>query len=165
MRPTYRIRQFILSLNPKVAAEETILLGKYLSSSQRELFWALDARDQRHSLNVFHQLAKQGYTERVLLQAALLHDIGKARGGLSVWHRVAIVILKEFWPAFWQRISSADEGGWRRPFSVYQRHGELGAEMIARTGGDPRLVELVRRHDTPGEDPLALALHEADEAN
>jgi HD domain len=165
LRPAYRFRQFVWALTARVTAGETALLEEYLSPAQRKLFMALDPRDQRHGLSVFRFLVERGYTEKTLLQAALLHDVGKARAGLGIWHRVVIVLLKALWPALWRKIGSADERSWRYPFWAQQHHGELGAEMIATAGGEPGLVELVRGHQTPGDDPLAIALHEADEAN
>lgn len=126
---------------------------------------AMELQDQRHSLNVFYQLSEAGHDDRELLQAALLHDVGKARAGLGICHRVAIVLLRAIRPGLVRGIGSADRRSWRNPFWVHQHHGQLGAELVARRGGSKKLVELVRHHQHPSAEPLAQALYRADGEN
>jgi len=74
--------------------------------------------DQRHSLNVYRTLLAEGQTSQDLLVAALLHDVGKAGGQLRLWHRVAIVLLRAFWPAALDYLSRGQARGWRAGFAA-----------------------------------------------
>ena len=63
--------------------------------------------DQRHSLNVLRSLRAAGHDEPALMQAALLHDVAKSTGGVTLFHRVAVVLLKIVRPD-WARSHGAD---------------------------------------------------------
>jgi len=55
--------------------------------------------DQRHSLAVLRTLLEWGETHPALLQAALLHDVGKAAAPLSPWERALLVLTEALCPA------------------------------------------------------------------
>lgn len=165
MSAAYRIRQFFDALHACVGPEELAILDQHLNPAQKKLFLAMELQDQRHSLNVFYQLVEDGYGDRELLQAALLHDVGKAGVGLGVFHRVVIVLLRALWPDLLKKIASPDRRSWGYPFWVHRNHGEIGADLIIKAGGTDKLVSLVRQHQSPADDPLARALYEADGAN
>ncbi|MCL5265086.1 MAG: HD domain-containing protein [Chloroflexi bacterium] len=165
MSAAYRVRQFIGALRASVEPRELDILDEHLRPALKALFLAMDIQDQRHTLDVFRYLVNRGCRDRTLLQAALLHDVGKANAGLGTWYRVAIVLFRAFCPALLAKLSSAESRGWRRPFWVHKHHGEAGARLVAQAGGDYRLVEMVRLHQSPADDPLLQALCEADGAN
>jgi hypothetical protein len=132
--------------------------------------------DQAHSLNVFQTLRAKGHCEQALLQAALLHDCAKHEAGVRLWHRVAVVLLKAFWPgtlASWAAPPAPKRGNWRYPFWAQINHPRRGAELAAAARCDPVAVTLIRRHQEPaatqsGEpeiDGLLAALQAADDDN
>lgn len=121
--------------------------------------------DQRHSLDVFLTLRRAGYEDRALLQAALLHDVGKAAAQLTVWHRVAVVLLGRF-AAGWLDRLAVDGQGWRAPFAAHLRHVQQSAEWAALVGCSPDVVALIRDHHTPSsKDKRLAALQWADALN
>jgi len=170
-------------------------LNAYLTPPQAELFRRMPRCDQRHSLDVFHALARKGYHDHDLMVATLLHDVGKSRGRLRLWHRVLIVLIKALRPQLLGKLASsppphpplpgegagATEGGlasdeprsWRYPFFVHQHHPELGAQLAQAAGCSPATVALIRRHQEPPasnplkthQDKLLAALQEADGVN
>jgi len=103
-----------------------------------------------------------------LLQAALLHDVGKA-GHLGLWHRVVVVLLERFAPAMLWRLADEQPGSRGYPFFAYLNHPRWGAERAGEAGCDGLTVELIRRHHesmlTAGESEgngLLVALQAAD---
>jgi hypothetical protein len=127
--------------------------------------------DQQHALNVCHTLEGQGQVERDLLAAALLHDAGKsvAQGArVRLWHRVAVVLIRVFWPSLLGRLAKDERGSWHQPFYVQVHHAAIGAEAARQAGCSAITVGLIRHHeDAPDQalDPLLAALQAADSEN
>jgi len=144
----------------------------------------MDRCDQRHCLDVFYTLHRAGRQEDTLLEAALLHDVGKsvhacgphARGPgidapdvktrrLTVWHRVAVVLMQHYAPGWLSGLAS-DGRGWKAPFAVHARHAETSAQWAAEVGCSPIVVALIRGHHTPNPDnEQSAALQWADDQN
>jgi hypothetical protein len=145
-RWAYRLRQGLVrlavSLCPGLLNEAP---ARQLLSGQA---WALYARmgpgDRAHALCVLARLEPQ-QPAPWLAEAALLHDVGKAEGHLSLLYRALVVLLGPRLP----RWASADPASWRYPFHVHLQHARRGAELCAQAGCDPRVVALVRWHDSP----------------
>ncbi len=164
----YRIRQFFAAVTASRLSEaDRALVESHLTSAQQALFNRMPANDQRHAVAVARTLLGWGWHDTPLIQAALLHDIGKADSGLHLGYRVAIVLLRVFWPAGLEWLAASDTG-WRRPFHVHQHHPEIGARLATEAGSSPRVVRLILQHQSPtdaGEDRDVLgALKAADES-
>ena len=127
--------------------------------------------DQQHARNVCHTLERQGYAEPDLLVAALLHDAGKSTtpgDRVRLWHRVAVVLLRVFWPSLLGQLAKDKEETWRRPFYVQVHHAAIGAEAARQAGCSDLTVGLIRHHeDAPDRVlvPLLAALQAADSEN
>jgi putative nucleotidyltransferase with HDIG domain len=168
----YRVRQFALALGASINLEKTDVLKEYLEGPQLELFYSMSSMDQHHCLAVFRTLREAGETDTSLLQAALLHDMGKTMGPVRIWHRVIAVLVKAVIPRIWERVDG-EPGTWRYPFYVHRQHALLGAEMARQAGCSPEVVWLITRHeDRPWEiqagekeSKLLAALQAADEVN
>jgi len=160
-----RVYQLCRALFARVSPSEYDLLQAHLTPAQGILFQRMSRCDQRHCLDVFNALLRAGHQDDCLLQAALVHDAGKAAARLRIWHRVAVVLMGRFAPDWLLRLA-ANGRAWSKPFAVHMQHAELGARWAAEAGCSPEMVSLIRRHHEPGfnEDALA-ALQWADRQN
>jgi putative nucleotidyltransferase with HDIG domain len=143
------VRQFLAALVARdLSASDRAFVARYLTPQQQALFERLAPADQQHAIAVARLLLDRGWADTALLQAALLHDIGKADSGLNLAYRTAIVLLRALWPAAFDRLAARDRG-WRRPFYRHRHHPEHGACLVEAAGADPLVVELIRRHQEP----------------
>jgi hypothetical protein len=178
-RLSYRVGQFLRALTAHVPEEEIEQAMRVLTPEAQALFRRQATADQRHALAVYHVLRRAGHTNRQLLAAALLHDVGKAAARLPAWQRALIVLLDRFAPRLLACLSRGElEGhalslpkGWRHPFVAHARHAEVGARWAREAGCSPLTVALIRRHQdrptscsplTTEEDQLLAALQAAD---
>lgn len=173
MSAVYRVRQFARATGAWIRREDVAeaLPSQYLSEQAVDLFLAMPRYDQQHALNVFYTLQQQGHDQPDLLVAALLHDVGKSPspgGGLRLWHRVAVVLMRVLWPRLLDRLGSDMSEDWRRPFYIQQRHAAIGAELARQAGCSLLTVDLIRHHeDEPGyrDEMLLAVLQAADSVN
>jgi len=156
----YRAGQFFAALRPALSAEDWAQVKAVLGrdTPALSLFRRMSAPDRRHAVAVLRAVRQAGEDHPALLQAALLHDVGKSLGQ-PLLHRVVIVLLNAFWPAALTTLSDAPltTARWRRPFVVHARHSEIGARWAAEAGCHPLAVALIRRHQQPPPaEPLTL---------
>ena len=182
-RAGYRVRQFGNALATRgrpLAEVERTEVRTWLPAAAWPLFDAMPHNDQHHSLSVVAALRAAGHDEPLLMQAALLHDVAKSTGGVTLFHRVAVVLIKIVQPNWLTRLARAPapaRSDPRYPFWSLANHPQLGAEMAAAAGCDPQAVTLIRRHqetqhsafnfetlNTPA-DRLLAALQAADDDN
>lgn len=168
----YRVGQFCRALLARVEPDEEAVLETYLPRQAQTLFRQMPRQDQRHSLNVLYTLQRRGHKDRALMQAALLHDVGKG-DGVWLWHRVAVVLLQRWRPEWLHRLAKDCPGDWRRPFYAHAQHPVRGAALAEGAGCDPLAVALIRHHQDPvpeawratREGELLAALKAADGMN
>ena len=140
----YRLWQALAGLRPRIADTERAEVQAWLDEVQYAL-WAQQApRDQAHSLRVLRLLRAWGWEERVLMQAALLHDAGKIAGRPTLWHRALWVLAGALAPGWRSHLAKAH--GWWRPFWALAQHPRLGAEMAGAAGCDQDVVWLIAHH-------------------
>ena len=131
---------------------------------ERELWAALSNPDRRHAVGVARGVvARLGAdTDRSVVAAALLHDIGKVVSGLGTFRRVGATLT-------WSVIDSRRASEWasredtmvRRRLGQYRLHPELGAQMLAAAGSAPLTVAWAAEHHAPPDSwtiPLGIGL-------
>ncbi len=157
-RARYRAGQFFGALRVRIDPDELEAAKAVLGERAWALFRSMDARDQRHGLDVWRMLREDAPGDQDLHIAALLHDCGK--GAQSVWTRVAHVILQSIAPGIERRIA--------RPGSALDRllrHPELGAARAEEAGCGAEVVRLIREQESPARDQRLALLQRADELN
>ena len=132
------VRRFIgfLTARPLTPAEQE-WVSRILDVRLKRLFFAQQYQDQRHAVEVAHHAG-----EDRLLQAALLHDVGKSISSMGALSRSLATL--------WARTGLPVWGRWR----TYLRHGVLGASMLERAGADPLTVAFARYHPGPTPDGI-----------
>lgn len=155
-----RLRQFAAAGQAPGAKEEA-LARKYLAPPFLALFLAQHPRDVFHAAATARWLLGRGHDDPLLIQAALLHDIGK--GDQRRLDRVAHVAVTTLGVG-----QLAAHGGSRlrvrRALARSASHAETGAAMLLSAGADARVVELTRLHHdaAPAHDPVLALLKVAD---
>lgn len=154
----YRVRQFWNTVTANPSQELLDETAEVLSPQLLQLFQRMQPAEQKHSLNVYKKLCTAGETNRDLLIAALLHDVGKIKFPLHVWERVEIVLLKKLAPGKAAAWGTLQPVGWRKPFAVALKHPDWGADLAEQAGASPLTVSLIRRHQEKDElDSAAIA--------
>lgn len=171
-RPAYRVQQFMLAFNPPAQAVETAMVSPYLAPAQLALFRQLQRSEQWHACLMLNKLLDQGETDRDLLAAALLHDIGKILYPLKTWERVLIVIMKRSFPRLVEGWGQGSPQGLVKPFVVACQHARWGADLAEKAGASALTVGLVRQHEeetptdsTTEQDRLLRLLKQADDSS
>ena len=132
-------------MGARVSPEERAQVGRLLSAAAAGLFQAMPLQDQRHGLDVAEAFLRKGESDSVLLAAALLHDVGKARAGLTLFHRTIVVLLQAGWPPGLVRLAGGATG-WRRPFWAHVHHPQIGAELASQADCSELTIWLIRNH-------------------
>ncbi|HEY6409525.1 MAG TPA: hypothetical protein VIY29_18860, partial [Ktedonobacteraceae bacterium] len=110
----YRLRQVRQQLGfaaPLSEADHQEVAGILPSSAAQALFRTMSPADQQHSQRVCRGLQARGCTDKDMLAAALLHDIGKAQSRVPFWTRPAIVIGKKLAPNLLSRLVLSPQNG------------------------------------------------------
>ncbi len=123
------------------------------------LFDQMQPAEQAHSIGVFRKLREAGFTNRDLLIAALLHDVGKIKVPLRLWERVEVVIFKKIVPGFADTWGKAALKGWQKPFVVALRHPSWGAELAEQAGASQLTVSLIKRHQDKLVSPVDFSTY------
>ncbi|MCU1458253.1 MAG: hypothetical protein JWL73_2345 [Actinomycetia bacterium] len=174
MAAPHLVRRFTRSLSRRPpGAADVEWVRSLLTPGEFALWSRLPNQDRSHSVRVARRteaaLASTPWAgDRVWLDAALMHDVGKYDAGLGLYGRVAATLCGAVggpgMPDAW-----SGRGGFTRRVGLYLRHGEIGADMIRLAGGPEQSAVWAAAHHHPdtwaglGLDPqLARALDAAD---
>jgi hypothetical protein len=156
-----KVRQFRVHLLARVPASERRALAAWAMPAELDLFDRMHRADQRHGLDVVQALRRAGFRDREVLVAGLLHDCGK--GDTGVGPRVAWSLGETY--GSWVHGLAARVPGWDTALERLRHHEEASAALVARAGGSPRTVELIRHQADPVDPVAGRALKLADEAS
>ena len=143
----YRPGQVLSVLAARRTPPDLSPARQVLPAELMSLFESMPPEDQRHGLRVMSDLQARGESGLALLQAGLLHDLGKAGAGVGLPHRIMRVLLRKPLPRVWAMMTSRPTG-WQRPFWVVANHPERGAVWVHSAGGSDALVDLIRYHES-----------------
>lgn len=147
------VRRFLGFLTAKpLSPGEQSFVARSLTPDLQRLFYTQRFEDQRHAVIVATRVDDRPH----LVEAALMHDIGKSTTGLGAFGRSFATL--------WARTSLPVWGEWR----TYLEHGPIGADLLERAGASALTVAFARYH--PDEPPRDFSpqewyrLEEADRA-
>src|SRR5437660_4370676 len=126
----HRVGQFWRHASARVTERERAAVEHLLGPALWPLFVGLPVNDQRHGLDVLVTVRRlEGEPDRLLQQAALLHDVGKAGAEFSVVDRSLTVFLQAALPRILQSMLAARPAFARR-LEIYQNHAPNGPETL-----------------------------------
>ena len=153
-RALYRSRQVVHALRPRIDATDLAFARSLLTDRERDLFDAMERRDQRHAVAVLAKVRVHTDDHDVLI-AALLHDCGK--GAVPVWLRV----LKVVSPSMLARVAHTDDSkGWRYAAYRLHTHERIGERLAREAGVSEGAIRLIAGQTRP-EDAWKVAILEA----
>ncbi|HVX28966.1 MAG TPA: HDIG domain-containing protein [Nitrolancea sp.] len=166
-RAAGRIAQGLEFLIPKRAERIDAELHRLLTPAELRLVLPLSVADRAHLLVVHQRLVQCGWRDSALLNAALLHDVGKVddRARVGLIHRTLAVLLRACAPGLLARLATPSDAAWRHPFWLVREHATLGAQKARDAGCSERVCWLIEHHHDAvvGDDAELLALQRADE--
>ncbi|SHK21851.1 HDIG domain-containing protein [Anaerobranca californiensis DSM 14826] len=142
-----RIKQFIKAITAKVTVEDEKFLNKYLKEERlKGLFRQLPTFEQRHSLDVAYTiLEKYSFNlddneKKLLIQGALLHDIGKLKIGLNPITKSMAVVMDKLFPQIAKKLTFI------KFIDGYYNHPKKGGQILKKYKLSSELIYLVENH-------------------
>jgi hypothetical protein len=117
--------------------DEQRYVHDHLSARCAELFWKQSVPDQRHAVIVARRVEAAFPGDREVIEAALLHDIGKWRPNPRAVSRSIATILDLLHLPMTKRMSA------------YRDHGPRGAADLEQARCGDLAVEFARLHPAP----------------
>ena len=156
-----RIKQFVQAVTARVTVDDGKYISTHLNAEEQKLFFAMSVADQAHSLRTAYRVErlviedKRGVDREFLIRCALLHDVGRRNGDLTIAGKVFVVLITNIAPKFAERL----EINGNHALYVYHHHAELGAQKIQRIGLFKEAKIIAKHHALPApEDPVELKL-------
>jgi hypothetical protein len=126
-------RFFEVLFAKRLDADELAQAADWLEPELWSPFISQQRADQRHGFNAARKVAVFRPGRPDLVQAAMLHDVGKRMSNLGVIGRTFATILIGLGAPLGDRVRQ------------YRDHGEIGADELAALGA-PEVVVLFARH-------------------
>lgn len=172
-----RVKQFLSAITARISKDDAAFVRQELTAAEQVLFWRMNLPDQRHALNVAYTASKMTQSwpqadSKLLLTAALLHDVGKVKGDVSTWDKIIAVLaagIAPNWAQRWGRLGRGSKlDNLRHAFYIYFNHAFRSAELLRTAGTDQRVIDIVSKHHKAptNSDSLELVLlRQADDLN
>jgi hypothetical protein len=160
LRPAHRARRFFRALVARRPSPPDLeWAASHLSERERNLFVRMSVADRAHSIEVARIVESKlegigvepGSDEsRWIIAAALTHDVGKTVAGLGTYGRVMATLSgsvggRDMGPLW------AERRGMTRRIGLYLQYPQLGADLLAMAGSDPRVCAWAAEHHEPEE--------------
>jgi hypothetical protein len=133
--PAHLIRRFfdVATSQPLTSAELDDVSG-WVSEDLRRLFLAQDSADQRHGYHAARSVISAGFADPEVIEASLLHDIGKRHADLGLVGRSMASLLILLGLPMTSRMRA------------YRDHGAVGSGELSETGAGVLAVEFAKHH-------------------
>lgn len=143
----YRIKQFYWNLYSKLDRYDLKFIECVLNKNELKLFNKLSISEQRHSVKVAYNVERicieENINSKLLLKAALLHDIGKIYKKTNVIDKSIMVLLDKLTRGKIKRFCNISK---MSKISIYYNHAELGANLLYKIGCNEYIIYLVKNH-------------------
>ena len=164
-----RILQFVRAVTAKISVDDGKYIAAHLNAEEQKIFFAMSVADQAHSLRTAYTIErlviedKRGVDKEFLIRCALLHDVGRKAGDLTIRGKIFAVLVTTFAPRFAERL----ELNGNRALHVYHHHAELGAQKLQQLGLFKEAKIIAKHHapPKPNDPPELKLLRMADNEN
>ena len=164
-----RILQFVRAVTARVSIDDGKYISAHLNAEEQKVFFAMSVADQVHSLRTAYTIErlviedKRGIDREFLIRCALLHDVGRRNGDLTVMGKIFAVLITSIAPNFAQKL----ELNGNHALYIYHHHAELGGQKLQKIGLFKEAKIISKHHSPPKpDDPIELKLLRlADNAN
>lgn len=133
----------------------------HLNIQEMALFNQLPGFEKKHAIVVARKMldASSNYPKldkRKLVKLGLLHDIGKVLEKNSIWTKSILVIIRFFFPNYYDRLAEKGKENHRyRRYYIHKHHGAVGAELLEKIGESSDILSIIALHD-PRVHPLGF---------
>ena len=156
-----RILQFFRAVTARVSVDDGKYISTHLNAEEQKIFFAMSVADQVHSLRTAYTIErlviedKRGVDREFLIRCALLHDVGRRAGDLTIKGKIFVVLITSLAPKFAERL----EINGNHALYVYHNHAEIGARKIQQIGLFKEAKIIAKHHAPPkADDPIELKL-------
>ena len=164
-----RIKQFFRALTARITPDDGKYLAVHLNAEEQKLFFAMSTADQYHCLHTAYTIErlviqdKKGIDREFLIRCALLHDVGRVKGDISVWGKIFTVLVTDLMPSFADKLELRGN----QLIYIYRHHAEIGGRKLQQIGLFREAKIIAKHHSLPNpDDPYELKLLRlADESN
>lgn len=140
----YRLKQFLWAITAKVNKRDENFIEENLNEIERNLFYRLSKSDQKHCLRVAYEVKEickeSNLSDKILVKAALLHDIGKAECSMGVIDKSLLVIADKILRGNLKKFKNI------KKVNAYYNHAESGYEILKKYDYDEKFLDLIRNH-------------------
>lgn len=140
----YRLKQFYWAVTARINKSDENFIQENLNEIEKNLFYRLSKSDQKHCLRVAYkvkELCKESnLSDKILVKAALLHDIGKGQYSLGVIDKSLLVIADKILNGNLKKFKNI------KKVNAYYNHAESGYEILKKYGYDEKFLNLIRNH-------------------
>lgn len=156
-----RIWQFVRAVTARVSVDDGKYISTHLNADEQKLFFAMSVADQVHSLRTAYTVErliiedKRGIDKEFLIRCALLHDVGRRNGDLTIKGKVFAVLITSLAPKLADRL----ELNGNHALYIYHHHAEIGARKLQQMGLFKEAKIIAKHHAPPKpNDSLELRL-------
>ncbi|MCR4943632.1 MAG: HD domain-containing protein [Clostridium sp.] len=143
----YRIKQFIWSITTPFKPIDLNTVNKYLDEDEIVFFKRMKKSEQHHCIRVCNDALKESkklkhIDEKKIAKIALLHDIGKIEGNLTVIDKSILVILNKFTRGKLKRYTN------NKKVDIYYNHPKKSVALLKsiNTEYDFEFLEAIEEH-------------------
>ena len=164
-----RIKQFYINLTDKMTDDDYLYVKSKLTKEEYNLFLKLLKSEQKHSVRVARDIERKFKNNEInnclilenidiLIQASLLHDIGKIKKKVNIVDKSIIVILNKLTKGNLKKLNN-------KKVQCYYNHPEYSYDILKDINNDALLLNIVRNHHKDTNDKLIRFFQEIDDNN
>lgn len=141
----YRVKQFYWGVTAKINEKDKEFLNKYLSKRELHLFNQLNEYEKKHCVNTAMDVEafclKKNIKGKMLVKAAILHDIGKITNKINLVEKSFMVVLDKVSKEKIKKYCNRN-----RIINCYYNHGDNGYKILKDYGYDEEFLYLIKNH-------------------